>query len=382
MKAKRPKLNQIAVGAVATILLSLIMTLITDAAGEQSKPGSWRGQSVTEFSAAENDSFAWQIVNDGVMGGLSKGKVEFTNAGVMRFSGTLSLENNGGFSTVRSAGVDFNLSNDAGLLLLVKGDGRTYEARLDSDARFRGNLVSFAGKFETTKGKWQQVKIPFSEFKGGFRGVDLPDKVLDPSLIERVWILLADKREGPFDLEVDWIRTYGKGQGSYTVRKKKAEPVDEAASPEKSRLIATMIADGRFKTLKQALDTAKLTTFFQWDNPLTVFAPTDEAFAKLPKDDLEELLKPENKEKLIEVLSYHVSAGATGVGDALQAKKVKTVRGGTLGIANSEGRVRVNGAQLIDGDVECADGLIHVIDAVLLPADSKLGRKRIAARAN
>ena len=182
------------------------------------KPGAWRGQSVTEFDREENAAFGWQIVNDGVMGGLSEGKVEVTDKGTMKFSGDLSLENNGGFSSIRSGKVDFNLSNDLGLLLLVKGDGRTYQARLATDARFRGMEVSFAGEFATVKGRWQQVKIPFSTFKGSFRGRDLPEKVLDPSMIQRIGILLADKQQGTFNLEIDWIRTYGKGQGNFTER--------------------------------------------------------------------------------------------------------------------------------------------------------------------
>ena len=147
------------------------------------KSGSWRGQSITEFTPEENARMEWRVVNDGVMGGLSEGKVDFTEAGTMKFQGQLSLENNGGFTTARSGDVDLNLSNDLGLLLMVKGDGRTYEARLDSDAKFRGNAVSFAGEIQTTKGKWQQVKIPFSAFKGSFRGTDLPDAVLNPAAI-------------------------------------------------------------------------------------------------------------------------------------------------------------------------------------------------------
>jgi uncharacterized surface protein with fasciclin (FAS1) repeats len=291
----------------------------------------------------------------------------------MKFFGDLSLKNNGGFSTVQSKNVDFDLSNDLGLLLRVKGDGRTYEVRLVSDARFRGKMeVSFAGKFETTKGKWQEVKVPFSEFKGSFRGTDLPDAVLNPAAIQRVGILLADKQDGPFALEIDWIRTYGKGQGGVTERKTK--PISAASvssSREPGRLIETVVADGRFKTLKTALDAAGLTPFFQWDNKLTIFAPTDEAFARLPKGVLEDLLKPENKQKLIAILSYHVSPGANDLAGVLKSKEVNTVQGSPLAVAFSEGRVRVNDAVLLDGDVQCANGVIHVLDGVLLPPAAK-----------
>ena len=101
-----------------------------------------------------------------------------------------------------------------------------------------------------------------------------------------MWILLGYKKQGSFDLEVDWIRTYGKGQGNFNEQREsaevsvaKAEVVEKAekksASPKSSALIATAVADGRFTILKQALDAAGLTTFFQWDDPLTIFAPTD-----------------------------------------------------------------------------------------------------------
>ncbi|MCB1062725.1 MAG: CIA30 family protein [Verrucomicrobiae bacterium] len=370
-------------GAAYAVLGMGIASSDTLLAQSESKPGSWRGQSITEFTPEENARMDWRVVNDGVMGGLSEGNVDFTEAGTMKFQGKLSLENNGGFTTARSGDVDLNLSNDLGLLLMVKGDGRTYEARLDSDAKFRGNAVSFAGQIPTTKGQWQQVKIPFSEFRGSFRGTDLPDAVLNPAAIKRVWILLGDKKQGSFDLEVDWIRTYGKGQGNFTEQKEttevsvaKAEVVKKAekksASFKDNSLIATAVADGRFTILKQALDAAGLTTFFQWDDPLTVFAPTDEAFAKLPDGVLEDLLRPENKQKLIALLSYHVSTGANGLGDALKAKEVSTIEGSPVEFSFSDGKVRVNGAALIDADVQCSDGVIHVIDSVLVPSQLEI----------
>ena len=233
---------------VAGITLAASTLLLAGTALAETKPGSWRGQSVTEFSADEVNAFGWQVVNDGVMGGLSQGNLRFSEEGTMVFSGNLSLENNGGFSTVRSGKVDFNLSNDLGLLIRVKGDGRTYEARVDSDARFRGMLVSFAGKFETKKDQWVTIKVPFSSFEGSWRGTDLPDAVLNPAIIEQVGILLADKNQGPFEVEFDYIRTYGKGQGNFTERttaKPATKPV-AASSQGPKNLIDTAVADGRF----------------------------------------------------------------------------------------------------------------------------------------
>ena len=361
--------------SICLLVVASIATIPSMTCNAQSDPtrATWRGQSVSEFTPEQNAELGWQVVNDGVMGGLSKGNVEFTDDGTMRFFGDLSLDNNGGFSLVRSEAVDYNLSNDLGLLLRVRGDGRTYEARLESDARFRNWAVSFSGKFETTKGEWQQVKIPFSAFEGGFRGQSLPDKVLNPAQIKQIGIILAGQQAGPFELEVDWIRTYGKGQGDLTEREQTPDdrPVASATSPKRN-LIDTAVADGRFGTFKKALDAAGLTVFFQWDNPLTVFAPTDEAFAKLPQGTLANLLKPENKSQLVEILSHHVSPGKHLLAAALADGSIEPVKGAPLAVTFSNAKVMINDAALIDADVECNDGVIHVIDSVLLPSGLNL----------
>ncbi|NNE91878.1 MAG: hypothetical protein HKN23_09550, partial [Verrucomicrobiales bacterium] len=333
---------------------------------------TWRGQSITEFEESkEKQDLKWQVVNDGVMGGLSQGKLEITDDGTMRFTGNLSLKNNGGFSTVRSGDVSYNLSNDLGLLLRVKGDGRTYEARLSSDARYRGMEVSFSGKFETKKGEWTQVKIPFPEFEGSFRGIELKNEVLNPANIQRIGILLGDKQEGPFELEVDYIRTYGKGQGSITDAVTDSGPED---------IVDTAVADGRFSILATAVKTAGLIETLKGDDQLTVFAPTDEAFAKLPKKVVDDLLKPENREKLASILTFHVVPGAVEVGDALKAGEAETVQGSGLEFAFRKGKVQVNDAALIDANVQCSNGVIHVIDSVLLPPEPEKPTILTAAR--
>lgn len=349
--------------AIVPILIGLLSPTVTSA-DDGGKPWSWRGQTIAEFDKGDYRGPDWQIVNDGVMGGLSRGKVQISKDGIMTFSGTLSLENNGGFSLVETEKVDLNLSNDLGILLLVKGDGREYQVRLESDARYRGMPVSFSGTFKTEKGQWRQVKVPFSAFRGGWRGRDLPNEKLNPAVIENLGIILADKKPGSFNLEVDWIRTYGKGQGEFTERTS-APSEKKADGPQP--LIATAVADGRFTTFKAALDAAKLTTFFQWDNKLTVFAPTDEAFAKLPEGTLEELLKPESKDRLVAILSHHVHPGSKNLAEALSDKAVKSIEGTPLNVTFNKGRVTVNAATLLDADIECSDGTIHVIDTVLIP---------------
>ena len=133
--------------------------------------------SVAEFDKSESDSLSWRVVNDGVMGGLSKGDFGVSGEGILTFKGMLSLENNGGFSSIRTEKVKMDLSNADGLLVRVKGDGRTYQMRFGTDARFRGMEVSFMAEFKTRKGEWAEVKIPFNQFKGSFRGMKLKDEV-------------------------------------------------------------------------------------------------------------------------------------------------------------------------------------------------------------
>ena len=164
--------------------------------------------SVTEFDPEEKEALDWRVVDDGVMGGLSKGKLSLNEAGVLTFSGTLSLENNGGFSSIRTGRVEMDLSQAQGLVVRVRGDGRRYQLRLGTEARFRGREVSFKAEFPTTKGQWTEVRLPFADFVGSFRGRILPDETFEPSQIRRLGLLLGDKKAGPFALEVDWIRTY------------------------------------------------------------------------------------------------------------------------------------------------------------------------------
>lgn len=164
---------------------------------------------VAEFSPEESEKLDWRIVDDGVMGGLSQGKREISKDGILRFFGTLSLENNGGFSSLRTGDVKLDLSGAEGVILRVKGDGRTYQLRFSTDAQYRGREMSFQAGFPTAKGEWTEVKVPFTRFAGTWRGQDLPDKMFEPSKIRRIGLQLADKKQGAFELHVDWIRTYG-----------------------------------------------------------------------------------------------------------------------------------------------------------------------------
>lgn len=165
--------------------------------------------SIAEFSEKDGEELDWRIVDDRVMGGRSRGKMAISADGILSFSGNLSLENNGGFSSVRSGNVTLDLSDAEGLIVRVKGDGRTYEAHLSTLARFRGGEITFVGMLPTKKGEWTEVKVPFSELEGDFRGRRLEDAKFDPSEVRRITLELVDKKPGAFELQVDWIRTYG-----------------------------------------------------------------------------------------------------------------------------------------------------------------------------
>ena len=165
--------------------------------------------SIAEFSEKDGEELDWRIVDDRVMGGRSRGKMAISADGILSFSGNLSLENNGGFSSVRSGNVTLDLSDAEGLIVRVKGDGRTYEAHLSTLARFRGGEITFVGMLPTKKGEWTEVKVPFSELEGDFRGRRLEDAKFDPSEVRRITLELVDKKPGAFELQIDWIRTYG-----------------------------------------------------------------------------------------------------------------------------------------------------------------------------
>ncbi|MDB4793039.1 fasciclin domain-containing protein [bacterium] len=136
-------------------------------------------------------------------------------------------------------------------------------------------------------------------------------------------------------------------------------------------IVDTAVSAGSFKTLVAAVKAAGLVETLKGDGPFTVFAPTDDAFAKLPEDVLADLLKPENKDKLISILTYHVVPGAVYAKDALKAKSASTVQGGKLKIKKTENGAMVNKAKIVKTDIKASNGVIHVIDTVLIPPSDK-----------
>ena len=142
-----------------------------------------------------------------------------------------------------------------------------------------------------------------------------------------------------------------------------------ALAAPKSDIVDTAVAAGSFKTLAQALQAADLVDTLKGNGPYTVFAPTDEAFAKLPAGTLDTLLKPENKEKLRAILLYHVVPGDVTAAKVVQLTSAKTVNGQEVKIMAESGKVMVDNANVVKTDIACSNGVIHVIDAVLLPKE-------------
>jgi uncharacterized surface protein with fasciclin (FAS1) repeats len=131
-------------------------------------------------------------------------------------------------------------------------------------------------------------------------------------------------------------------------------------------IVDTAVAAGSFNTLAAALTAAGLIDTLKGEGPFTVFAPTDAAFAALPAGTVEDLLKPENKDKLVAVLTYHVVAGKVMSTDLTEGMTAATVQGANITIT-LEGGAKVNGAVISAADVEASNGVIHVIDSVILP---------------
>jgi len=132
-------------------------------------------------------------------------------------------------------------------------------------------------------------------------------------------------------------------------------------------IVDTAVSAGSFKTLTAALEAAGLVETLKGKGPFTVFAPTDEAFAKLPEGTLKSLLMPANKQKLTAILTYHVVAGNVKAADVIKLSSAKTLNGQSVMVKVVRGKVLINGATVVKADIAATNGTIHVIDTVLLP---------------
>jgi uncharacterized surface protein with fasciclin (FAS1) repeats len=297
---------------------------------------------------------SWISVNDGVMGGVSTGGFKRTEKGTLLFSGELSLENNGGFASIRTQPRELKLSGVSAIVVKARGDGRTYWVELRSSGQMGGS--SFRASLPTTAGEWQETSIPLADFKLQAFGQALPSKAIDPAAVTSVGFMMADKKTGPFSLEIESV---------------KATVPEAAAASAVARggktLVDVAVATGGFKTLLAAATAADLVGVLAGEGPLTLLAPTDEAFAKLPAGTVDTLLKPENREQLVAILKHHVIAGKVSLAKALEAREGVTLQGSKVAIKFQDGRVRISSATLVTADIQAANGIIHVIDQVLIP---------------
>ncbi len=300
---------------------------------------------------------SWTSVNDGVMGGVSKGGFKRSEQGTMVFSGELSLANNGGFASVRMKETELGLAGTNALVVKAKGDGRTYWV----DVRFADQMgaSSYRAFLPTTAGEWKETRLPFADFKLQAFGRELPLKPINPASIASVGFTLADKKEGPFSLEIEYVKA----------------AADAVAADAKGGLTIADVAKaaGGFKTLLAAATAADLAGVLSGEGPLTVLAPTDEAFAKLPAGTVDTLLRPENREQLVAILRNHIFAGRVTLAKALEVREAASLQGSKITFKFEDGRVLVGSAALVKADIAASNGIIHVIDQVLIPAKTETG---------
>lgn len=152
-----------------------------------------------------------------------------------------------------------------------------------------------------------------------------------------------------------------------------------AAFTGSKNIVETALAAGQFTTLAKALDAAGLADALQGEGPFTVFAPTDAAFSRIPAEKLAALLTPENRGTLQNILTFHVVSGKVGAADVVKMDKATALNGQRLPIATSDAGVRVAGAKVVRTDIECSNGVIHVIDSVMMPATKDIVETAVGA---
>jgi len=190
---------------IRKLLAILVMFSMTTSLLAQEVP-----KSLFDFQAA-NSADEWQTVNDGVMGGVSDGKFKITDAKTLKFHGTLSLENNGGFASVRSRGKTLGLEKGDTLVVKVKGDGREYSLNLYlSRPQF---AYSYRAPLKTKKDEWVEVKIPIDDMVATFFGRTMKEAgPVNPKEVNAIGFLLGDKKPGLFEMEVEWIKVERAGK--------------------------------------------------------------------------------------------------------------------------------------------------------------------------
>ena len=296
----------------------------------------------------DNGTKGWQTVLDGVMGGLSTGRITNGSGGTLVFTGELSLENNGGFSQIRTSTPEGIFAGTQGLRMRVKGDGRTYQCDIRS-SRVRLMAGGYQQLFETKAGEWIEVDIQFDKCTLNSFGQRVRNSApLDPASIESVGVTISDKNPGPFALEIDWIRPIG---------------VDTSTEQSSAGSLASVATKANLTTLLALVKVAELE--LPKGGRFTIFAPTNEAFAKLAKAQVEFLTSPAGKAALQTILKHHIVAQSLESSAVLERRRLTALSGQSLDIDPS--KLTVDNAGLVATDVPFDNGLVHVIDAVMVP---------------
>lgn len=301
---------------------------------------------ISYFTDEAEAAKVWFAVNDTVMGGVSKGRVGLNDEGHLEFTGDLSLQNNGGFASIRTRDTAGILDANNTINIRLRGDGRMYYLSLRDNNRQMA--ASHRHPVQTKKGEWIDVSVRLHEFNYTRFGRDVKRPELKPDEVIGVGFTLSDKNPGKFKLEIASITA-----------SKTATETNESAN---NSIVGIAQQAGNFKTLLAAAQAAGLAESLSApDANLTVFAPTDDAFAALPKGTVETLLKKENRQQLVELLLNHVVQG-----EVTLARQVETPIGETLRI-KTQGPATVGNATVLQADIRANNGIVHAIDRVLLP---------------
>lgn len=319
-------------------------------------PSLCAGEKILAGFKDGNSLKSWISVNDGVMGGISKGGFQRTDEGTLLFSGEISLENNGGFASVRTKPDEIGFAGATSIVVKAKGDGRTYW--VDLRVADQMSASSYRAYLPTSAGQWQETTIPLADFKPQAFGQELPFKAIDPGALASIGFTLADKKAGEFRLEIE------------SVRATDVNAVGKKAAAGNKTIVDVATAAGSFKTLLAAASAAGLAEVLASEGPFTVLAPTDEAFSKLPDGTVATLLKPENRAQLVALLKGHVIEGRISLAKALEAGSGVSLGDSKIPFQFKDGRVRVGNATLIEADLAASNGIIHVIDQVLIPVSN------------
>jgi len=332
-------------GALSNAYLIMITTLTLFAVLSQ--------QLITDFSP--ESPVAWTTTHDTVMGGRSSGEISQSPSETLLFQGNVSLENNGGFVSARTALPIQPLTQSAGIEIRVKGSGRTYQFSCSHKGiPLRGG--GYWQSFDTLDSEWETIQLPWGNFKATSFGMDLSQlPTLNAEDVSGLAIYLYDKKSGPFSLEIDYIKTY-------------------RDAPDSSPATIANYLGAQHPTLLSLLEVCDLDSAVASFDAGTIFAPTEEAFAKLPSELVAALLLPQNKDKLQSILLSHVVSESNtvfnSIGEVLVSLSENTI---AVDWGNDDKDfISIGAGRLVAGDVLIGGVVVHAVSDVIIPENFSL----------